>query len=122
MTNTEIRDLISRPGGYRLSDGVYATEEGLDIKNDILSEFVGILSTDTGVMNRHAWPDAAERLRYRDGEPWCIASGTIIACFASDVPVIYLDELPLHRLAAILCDDATCFRVLHYCIMNYENF
>jgi hypothetical protein len=66
------------------------------------------------------WPDAAERLRYREGAPWC----NVMQGFRDWFPIVCksrkenANELlfPLHRLAAILCDDAEAFRVLHWCV------
>jgi len=62
------------------------------------------------------WSDVAYRLRYREGEPWC-AEGDYdeIVCVRGSATA---PEYTLHRLAAILCDDTTCFRVLHWCVEN----
>ena len=68
------------------------------------------------------WPDAAKLLQYREGEPWCVAKGEWnkskeLVCGSDYWPEIHEVE-PLHRLAAILCDDAEAFRVLHWCVTN----
>jgi hypothetical protein len=62
------------------------------------------------------WPEVAEKLRHRGGEPWCSAwkNDTIrCAVFPTPTPL----EI-LHRLAAILCDDAQAFQVLYWAIDN----
>ena len=66
------------------------------------------------------WPDAAERLRYREGEPWCFAYIDEIMCVDANQMPDPVDDytLPLHRLAAILCDNGEKFRVLHWCLHN----
>jgi len=90
---------------YTITTGVTATREGLCIS----------------VLDRPwlTWPDVAERLRYREGENFCF----LVNHYEGDESIVC--ETPpgpvgpsLHRLAAILCDDAEGFRVLHYCIHN----
>ena len=123
---------------YTLTKGVLATQEGLVVDNDASESVVHVtlqwLGRDrlSGYAGRiFDWPDAAERLRYREGEPWCTSSyGAItpaIVCYPGTNKATGLSgyifgepikDNPLHRLAAILCDDAQAFRVLHWCVTN----
>jgi hypothetical protein len=96
---------------YQLTEGVTATREGLMFGDSSL--WIKHAFADHG-FRLVLWPDAAERLRYRDGEPWC-AEGDydeIVCVRGSALP----PEYALHRLAAILCDDVEAFRVLHWCV------
>lgn len=119
-------DLISRPGGYRLSKGVTATREGLVVTDLHLVHWIAFdVGAITGDMDGWTipWPDAAERLRYREGEPWCFwhnetDTGEAVVELASHPNCRELFPT-LHRLAAIMCDDAEAFRVLHFCITQF---
>jgi len=126
-------DLVHRTDGpqlpYTLTNGVTATREGLVFEDTKLAMFIvdehddndleyGILGAQ-GRLYRIPWPDAAKRLRYREGENYCdvLDDGVGIHCYLPDGPS---DYTKLHRLAAILCDDAEAFRVLHWCVYNLE--
>jgi len=117
-------DLISRPSGYRLSEGVTATREGLEFASPLMVtvEYFPYDISDIDEPVTITWPDAAERLQYREGEPWCFwhnetDTGEAVVELASHPNCRELFPT-LHRLAAILCDDAEAFRVLHWCIHN----
>ena len=110
---------------YELTTGVTATREGLVFDEPAM--WIREAFEHHGSMwirdafEHHGWrlvewPDAAEQLRYRKGEPWCHDSITCIFCVrADDTRDTWIG---LHRLAAILCDTAEQFRVLHWCVMN----
>lgn len=103
---------------YTLTTGVTATREGLRVTDWRIHEIVDDRAWPDNII---PWPTAAERLRYRDGEPWCRIVEEWANDFQNEPPVQYaIDwELPyLHRIAAILCDDADGFRILHWCIYN----
>ena len=104
---------------YTLTKGVTATREGLVIEwgNPIVT-FFNDARKDLGMSQwTVAWPDAAERVRYREGEPWCCYDerNNGLLC---DKSILAYHGAPsyLHRIAAILCDDAEAFRVLHWCV------
>ena len=116
---------------YQLTTGVTATREGLYLApswSGIIEMYCATDDDESWVIPDDAivtaegnalwaWPDAAARLRYRDGEPWCtdtLAGSIICPRRRSDTDV----EHALHRLAAILCDTADDFRVLHWCVKN----
>ncbi len=112
---------------YTLTKGVTATREGL-VTNGYYGQIITEMTTEEwedtyegeGGWGLIPWPDAAEQLRYREGEPWCWADHKIsnaISC-SNELLLIRDNEYPvsLHRLAAILCDDAEAFRVLHWCV------
>lgn len=116
---------------YELTKGVTATREGLIVDpvegaSDWLTDAIGYDGAWEyyGVTAmRIAWRYVAESLRYREGEPWCIVIGDKthgIDCFADGftIPNQNRVQMVLHRLAAILCDDAEAFRVLHWYIHN----
>ena len=108
---------------YELTNGVTATREGLQIsyKCQILYLYADLMFfprwSDLIDDRLILWPDAAERLRYREGDNWAQLMNNHIVIESgkfdpfSDLPV-------LHRIAAILCDDADAFRVLHWCVHN----
>ena len=111
---------------YTLTKGVTATQEGL-LVTSYHGQIVTQLTTEewedeyegnTG-WGLIPWRDAAERLRYREGEPWSHAAadntGIIVGCYK---PLYSGDGYLLHRLAAILCDGSEEFRVLHWCVHN----
>lgn len=122
MPPADIQHVIDQPGGYRLSEGVYATRDGLFFSgdmSDLLSAAVIAWDypADHSFQCGHLfpWDTAAERLRYQEGQP--------CAWIAQDRDPIYcgmkVNEerriLRLHRVAALLCDDAPAFAVLHWC-------
>jgi hypothetical protein len=125
---------------YTLTAGVTATREGLEMHDspspmyDIMRAMIMpepmIQQHDAGDrIYTWPWSDVAYRLRYREGEPWCTSSdgsySVDIVCreprhkargitgYIFGQPI---KDNPLHRLAAILCDDAEAFRVLHWCV------
>ena len=120
---------------YELTAGVTATREGLFFDGnyyhlvdfmgaslDIHDVFVEVYSYSNyrGLTHDYwlTWPDAADRLRYRKGEPWCArytpSSGTY-----NGTSIMGPEDGPiLRRLAAILCDDSNAFCVLHWCVHN----
>ena len=123
---------------YELTEGVTATREGLAIGDIYLAKYCAVKDDETNplqftshpytsgwIMHLWRWSDAAERLRYREGEPWCQLSEfehldignthVNIVCFPGN---FYTDKPSLHRLAAILCEDADAFRVLLWCVHN----
>ena len=96
---------------YELTTGVTATREGLVFDEPAMWIREAFEHHGRRLVE---WPDAAEQLRYRAGEPWCHDSITCIFCVrADDTRDTWIG---LHRLAAILCDDAEAFRVLHWCV------
>lgn len=104
----------------RLSEGITATWEGLSIdaiKSDatIYRAIIWWAQEDNLMQTTTIlWPDVAERLRYREGEPWCTPEESDIFCgYGNRGP--YESSSVLHRLAVILCDDADAFRVLYWC-------
>jgi len=113
---------------YQLSKGVVAKQHGLVFDGWLVQLFGDPdwlpFGADGYIVS---WPDAAERLRYREGEPWCMVSEpsglfnvSPKAPFCgrpSDRPTDTCYSL--HRLAAILCDDAEAFRVLHWCVTEF---
>ncbi len=112
---------------YQLTAGVTATREGLvvgryeEIPYNATSTWPASQDwkTDTVIIS---WPDAAERLRYQESEPWCGLTESddyewTMWC-ETGLPNAHGREYALHRLAAILCDDADAFRVLHWCVKN----
>ena len=118
---------------HELSEGVTATRDGLWIADalryteHLAQFFTHTQKTATWVsyiprpyMLFVTWPDAAEGLRYRKGEPWCKALFDQL----NAIECVGTERLPrkstpaLSRLAAILCNDADAFRVLHWCIYN----
>ena len=112
-----------------LTQGVTATREGL-VFNSVLQiaaeyfHYRGSPTLDGPIVIE--WADAAERLKYKPAEPWC----DVPPADMTDVDdVIQCDSpwnlpsdhgITLHRLAAILCDDADRFRVLHWCVHNLD--
>ena len=110
---------------YQLTEGVTATREGIVFQMEhVLYPWCKVFGRSTGMRGKSLlpWPDAAKRLRYRDGQPWCM----VLEWETSDgglVPMIVCgtetaDGYALQRLAAILCDDAEAFRMLHWCVNN----
>ena len=111
---------------YQLTEGVTAAREGLEFHVSdprwmlVESDHDMTYSDESGKVVIY-WPET-ELLRYRDGEPWCM----VLEWETSDgglVPMIVCgtetaDVYVLPRLAAILCDDAEAFRMLHWCVNN----
>lgn len=121
---------------YELTEGVIATTDGLHITDDLLSRVIleaPLLPELTQWQWRLvSWPDAAERLHYREGEPWCTSSDggftrEIVCHSAKRKPIgvigfIFgepIKDNPLHRLAAIICEDADAFHILYDCIEEF---
>ena len=106
---------------YKLTKGVTATREGIVFPMEhILYPWCKVFGRSTGMRGESLlpWPDAARRLRYREGEPWCRnARDGFVNCGWWDL-LPFASEDCLHRLAAILCDDAETFCVLHWCVIN----
>ena len=118
---------------YELTKGVTATREGLYLApswSGIIEMYCATDEDESWVIPDEAivtaegnalwpWTDAAERLRYREGEPWCVDSerDNGLICDTT-TPAYHGTPSYLHRLAAILCDDAEAFRVLWWCVTN----
>jgi hypothetical protein len=100
---------------HTLTAGVTATQEGLEIADMVTAGYFGVRHSAYGGY-LIPWHDAAERLRYREGEPFCRTEHGIIECWSGESNLD--DTMLLQRLAAILCDDAEAFRALHWCIEN----
>ena len=113
----------------QLTEGVTATREGLWITDTEPVRFMFPSWDDFYDGRLISWDDAAERLRYQEGEPWCTSSDGAftrdIVCHSGKRKPSGLSgyifgepikDNPLHRLAAILCDGAEEFRVLHWCV------
>lgn len=121
---------------YTLTEGVTATREGLVIRKwqertwrdmgfsgarieCLERDDIGCI--DTAIIM--SWPDAAERLQYRDGEPYCESfisfgrAGNLICCPSGEGAASA--GIQLHRVATILCDDAEGFKILHWCITEF---
>lgn len=108
---------------YKLSEGVTATREGLVISEPMYCALYSLAYLQAPFERKGRvipWADVAERLRYREGEPWCWLDGHKIVLCDSDMKRV-AGDVALHRLAAILVDDAEAFRVLHYCVTNLGN-
>lgn len=117
---------------YTLTKGVTAAREGLVIeKNAVIAQAIMLAESHqpqimVGMQTAFRWPDAAERLRYREGEPYCelyigeLGRTGFLRC---EPPFTNPgnDCIALHRLAAILADDAEGFRILWWCIHNLCN-
>lgn len=117
MTSADIQKLINKPGGYRLSEGVYATRSGLEFDPMIADELAGFVGGPFLVGDTLlGWRPAAKRLRYREGQPWCTAYNGEDCVLVWPSRISVGSDEPLSRIAAILCDNASAFRVLHWCI------
>ena len=108
----------------QLSEGVTATRGGLWIRDglpvatpDLFADYWWWPNDATSCIS---WADAAEHLQYQEGEPWCVDSerDNGLICDAT-TPAYHGTPSYLHRLAAILCDGADEFRVLHWCVHNF---
>ena len=125
---------------YRLTEGVTATDDGIifytsaAIAMAVCSASEGNNLLNVAMPTVWRWPSAAERLRYREGQPWCTSSDGAftrdIVCHSGKRKPSGLSgyifgepikDNPLHRLSSILCDGADEFRVLHWCIHNLPN-
>jgi hypothetical protein len=113
---------------YTLTTGVTATREGL-VAHDNFNCFL----CDDGEEEWYErydeyqgrwglrlvpWPDVAERLRYRKGEP-----GAIVLIWTSKVVSRGFVTIVEHRgdlnyIASIIAPLPDAFRVLHWCIEN----
>ena len=114
---------------YKLSEGVTATQEGLRLHttsdwmralhNELSGSALDIRCLHWEPYTTIPWPDAAERLRYREGEPWCWywPEFDVVRNEPANYPELP-DSCPLHRVAAILCDDGAAHRRLYWCINN----
>ncbi len=113
---------------YTLTKGVTATRDGLvfDVTAPVAMATCiaaeGHQSIRVGMRTTWTWPDAAERLRYREGEAFCWAHETWPTSFVmqdkTGADVKDFVGPALSRLAAMLCDDVESFRVLHWCVGN----
>ena len=111
--------------GIFLDDGVRVTKDGLaeddSVKNGI---YESIFSFVDGVSTAYlkpmiGWDEARVLLRYREGEPWASTETSSRSIVSGIHRWGFMDSYAmLHRLAAILCDDAEAFRVLHWCVEN----
>ena len=131
-TNTPVREDgtgIQLP--YVLTCGVTATYEGLVLREWMLvalQQDVPIrcheLKTNVDIRTNARfwlvpWKDAAERLCYHPGEPWCSIYWGRIACFTIDDDWYeHSGRWNLHRTAALLCSNSESFHVLDWCIHN----
>lgn len=115
---------------YTLTKGVTAAREGLVVRTGWIQNAIDPLHKHGGAAYPrvdtsgwlYSWPDAAERLRYREGDPWCGLTESddyewTMWCEIG-LPNAHGREYALHRLAAILCDDAEALQVLHWCVKN----
>jgi len=110
---------------YTLTDGVTATRDGLVVDAAVNQIAYHVLDGPELFDSPEClitWPDAAERLRYREGEPYVSVTETddfewVMWC-ETHIPNAHGRQYALHRLAAIICDDAEAFRVLHWCAKN----
>lgn len=116
---------------YQLSQDVWATEYGIESTPDMNAVFMfyggAILTNGRKTFSQAApvswitylsWREAKHLLAYRDGEPWSIDDVRGIYCGVVGDEPLDENETYLHRLAAILCDTAEQFRVLHWCVHN----
>jgi len=114
---------------YQLSQDVWATEYGIESTpemNEVFMVYGGATLTNGRKTFSHSdpvswmtylsWHEAKQLLEYRDGEPWCHDTARGILCVPGDETND--TWIGLHRLAAILCDTAEQFRVLHWCVQN----
>lgn len=113
---------------HTLTTGVVATREGLVIDAEADTPVIHALLLQ-GLSSQFAWyvmpwPDAAERLRFVVGAPGLGLrdddyDSLTFEMMKPNIRYYRSDEIGrLHRLAAILCDDAEAFRVLHWCVHN----
>lgn len=107
---------------YQLTAGVTATREGLVFVDgtDLADLLFGTVKVKVDIYDESwlwRWTDVVERLRYRDGEPWVYErdDGLLQIGIGDGVWADYA----LHRISAILCDNAKAFRVLHWCVEQF---
>lgn len=117
-------DNISAQLPCNLSRGVTATREGIDFSNglSITAEYFGYDHDNMKLLEPLVipWHVAAERLRYRSGEPWCFDFDDDIMCVNPEKrpDPVDKDTRALGRLASIIADNGAAFRVLHWCLNN----
>jgi len=111
---------------YELRTNVWATEYGIESTSEMNALFMlkgAKLTSGRKTFTKSdpvsrvtylSWHEAKQLLEYRDGEPWCHDTARGILCVPSDETND--TWIGLHRLAAILCDDAEAFRVLYWCV------
>jgi len=109
---------------YTLTNGVTATRDGLKIDASV-NPIAYYIMGGPGLYRipdfTISWSDVAECLRYREGGPWCACNGRngLFHCGTAALSDEDGDKQgALHRFAAILCDGAEAFRVLHWCLHN----
>lgn len=108
---------------YTLTECATATREGLIGDVERIGRLLDITPERESDPPVIPWNDAAERLLYREGQPWChtetwdddILCGNTSGEYGPDLSE---GGVALHRLAAILCDDGESLRVLHWCVNN----
>ena len=116
---------------YQLTTGVTATQDGLELSDHMQEVVCAIGATLTTYCTKRDclgyclqwktswdWFHVSELLRYRQGEPGIVVQGGTGYLVQSDAELIASFDFALHRLAAILCDDADAFRVLHWCLCD----
>jgi len=108
---------------YTLTGGVTATSDGLTGDVERIGRLLDLTPEREADPPVIGWPDAAERLRYREGEPWCREhqhkDNSVVNEPSTEYASLFDGGAVLHRLAAILCDDAEAFRVLHWCVAEF---
>ncbi len=103
----------------QLSEGATATPDGILFqRGDRYTGMSALVESYATSRRMVPWHAAAERLRYREGEPWCARYSPSAGTYNGTCSLIPEDGPALHRIAAILCDDAEAFRVLHWCVHN----
>jgi len=100
---------------YQLSTLAVAHYATLEITDWAFSDWLNTHPEGLGE-RYYSWDDARRLLKYREGEPWCHDTARGILCVPGDETND--TWIGLHRLAAILCDDAEGFRVLQWCVHN----
>lgn len=131
---SDIAKLIDQPGGYRLSEGLHATRAGIRLDDRMVEVIAAWFQIDAGeafdlcyqwlgndgatyISNLWPWSDAAKRLRYQEGQPWCAVLNNRITCENFQIVLPLHEEVkPLNRAATLFCDDAAAFAVLYWCI------
>ena len=104
---------------YWLSRYVVALTDGLSGNVEDIGRLFDVTPERDGDIPFVSWEDAAEALRYRDGDPWCHDYIDAIFCYDPYIsPNAKGVSNPMNRLAAVLCDDGNAFRVLYRCIHN----
>lgn len=100
---------------YQLTAGVTATREGLQFRSPLMVT-VEYFPYDIANLEEPLtipWPDAAKRLLIlTEVNRAAVVDEDRIVCTSRMIPRVARKAKALHRLAAILCDDAEGFRVL----------